>query len=144
MAQRDGLVSVVDPSTGAVGEPVLDLSDRTEASGERGLLGIAIPPAADVVYLYYGSLPAYEVYRPRLARPVVAGRPYRHRAPADQVQSVLRDVRAAPRFWIVMSHIFGSEKENLLSGLASPPHGYRLVDEVREPGAVGALFERQP
>src|SRR5512134_198607 len=34
VAQRDGLVSVVDPDTGEVGEPVLDMRDRTEASGE--------------------------------------------------------------------------------------------------------------
>ena len=53
VAQRDGLVSVVDPTTGEVGAPVLDMSDRTEASGERGLLGIAIAPGADFVYLYY-------------------------------------------------------------------------------------------
>jgi glucose/arabinose dehydrogenase len=53
VAQRGGLVTVVDPETGEAGEPALDMSERTVAEGERGLLGIAIAPDATFVYLYY-------------------------------------------------------------------------------------------
>jgi len=53
LAQRDGMVVVVGPDGSGTPETVLDMSDRTEASGERGLLGLAIAPDADFLYLYY-------------------------------------------------------------------------------------------
>ncbi|MEZ5166371.1 MAG: PQQ-dependent sugar dehydrogenase [Acidimicrobiales bacterium] len=48
IAQRGGIVVVVDPVTGAVGDTVLDLSAQTVAGGERGLLGLAV----DRTHLY--------------------------------------------------------------------------------------------
>ena len=42
VAERSGTVVVVDPASGAVGEVVVDVSDRTRAGGERGLLGMAV------------------------------------------------------------------------------------------------------
>lgn len=53
LAQRDGIVVVVGPDGSGEPETVLDMSDRTEASGERGLLGVAISPDTDYLYLYY-------------------------------------------------------------------------------------------
>lgn len=44
LAQRRGIVSVLDPVTGALGDVVVDLSAETRAGGERGLLGIAADP----------------------------------------------------------------------------------------------------
>ncbi len=42
IAERAGTVRVLDGS--GLGEPVLDISDETTATGERGLLGIAFDP----------------------------------------------------------------------------------------------------
>ena len=48
LAERSGIISVLDPVTGETGDTVLDISAETVASGERGLLGIA----ADAESLY--------------------------------------------------------------------------------------------
>lgn len=48
----DGLVHAVDFETGDA-TVVLDLSDRTSADGERGLLGIAVDPDGERMYLDY-------------------------------------------------------------------------------------------
>ena len=46
IAQRTGEVLVVDPDTGIAGDVVLDINDETTASGERGLLGLAVDDEA--------------------------------------------------------------------------------------------------
>src|SRR5690606_19116535 len=48
----DGRVHAVDLDTGA-GEVVLDLSDRVSTGGERGLLGLALDPGGERLYLNY-------------------------------------------------------------------------------------------
>jgi len=48
LAERGGRVMVFDPLTGEIGDTILDISDRTVATGEQGLLSIA----ADNNYLY--------------------------------------------------------------------------------------------
>ena len=48
----DGRVHAVNLETGTA-TTVLDISDRTSAEGERGLLGIAVDPAGDRMYLDY-------------------------------------------------------------------------------------------
>ncbi|MEQ8842955.1 MAG: PQQ-dependent sugar dehydrogenase [Acidimicrobiales bacterium] len=48
LAQRSGIVAVLDPATGDLGDTVVDLSAETVAGGERGLLGMA----ADETHLY--------------------------------------------------------------------------------------------
>ncbi len=46
IAERGGRVLVIDPTNGAVGDVVVDISGDTRASGERGLLGIAVDETA--------------------------------------------------------------------------------------------------
>jgi glucose/arabinose dehydrogenase len=53
LAQRDGAIVVYEPEGGEVTEPVLDLTDETEASGEQGLLGLAIAPTGDFLYAHF-------------------------------------------------------------------------------------------
>ena len=48
----DGRVHAVDLDAGT-SEVVLDLSDRVSTGGERGLLGLALDPAGDRLYLNY-------------------------------------------------------------------------------------------
>jgi len=58
VAEQGGVIRVVDD--GVVREqPFLDISDRVSAGGERGLLGLAVPPAfgtgRDEVYVHYSD-----------------------------------------------------------------------------------------
>ncbi|MEO6988790.1 MAG: PQQ-dependent sugar dehydrogenase, partial [Aquihabitans sp.] len=60
LAERSGLVHTVeaqaDGSLAVVGEPVLDISDRTKASGEQGLLGMAFSADGTELYVSYTNL----------------------------------------------------------------------------------------
>ncbi|GAA1499556.1 PQQ-dependent sugar dehydrogenase [Streptomyces synnematoformans] len=51
IAERAGTVRVLDGS--GLGEPVLDISDETTATGERGLLGIAFDPDFQHFYISF-------------------------------------------------------------------------------------------
>lgn len=48
LAERGGVVSVLDPVSGEAGDVIVDISTETRAGGERGLLGIT----ADAEHLY--------------------------------------------------------------------------------------------
>ncbi|MEM7140344.1 MAG: PQQ-dependent sugar dehydrogenase [Actinomycetota bacterium] len=41
LAERRGIVSVLDPTTGELGDEIVDITAETAAGGERGLLGLA-------------------------------------------------------------------------------------------------------
>jgi glucose/arabinose dehydrogenase len=62
IAEKAGTVRVYDPSAGLVADPVLDLQDRVDVSGnERGLLGIVAAPnftQTQQVFVAYTALPA--------------------------------------------------------------------------------------
>ena len=47
-----GIITAVDAATGD-GRPVLDITDLTDAEGERGLLGLDFHPAGDRAYVNY-------------------------------------------------------------------------------------------
>jgi glucose/arabinose dehydrogenase len=53
VAERGGRVRVLDPATGQVGDPIVDISSIITAGGERGLLGIAFSPDGSKLYLSY-------------------------------------------------------------------------------------------
>ncbi len=53
VAEREGLVRILDLATGAVSDPVLDVSATTTTDGERGLLGMAFDPAGDRLVVNY-------------------------------------------------------------------------------------------
>jgi glucose/arabinose dehydrogenase len=59
VAEQGGVIRIIED--GAVREqPFLDISDRVSAGGERGLLGLAVPPAfgtgRDEVFVHYSDL----------------------------------------------------------------------------------------
>ncbi len=54
LAERPGQIMVVDPDSGLTGDVVLDLSAGTRATGERGLLGLAVDDEA--LYVNYTDL----------------------------------------------------------------------------------------
>ena len=51
VAERAGRVRPVDLATGAVGDPVIDISDDVSVDGERGLLGLAFSPDGSRLFL---------------------------------------------------------------------------------------------
>lgn len=55
LVDQPGRIVAVDPATGA-DRVVLDITDLTEAAGERGLLGLAFAPAGDLAYVNYSGL----------------------------------------------------------------------------------------
>ncbi|ONK09907.1 PQQ-dependent sugar dehydrogenase [Streptomyces sp. MP131-18] len=61
ITEKAGTVRAYDPEGGLAAEPLLDIGDRVDNSGnERGLLGIATPPdfaGSGQVYLAYTALP---------------------------------------------------------------------------------------
>lgn len=52
VASQSGTVHRVDVESGASTQ-ILSLQDRTEAKGERGLLGLAFSPSGDEMYVHY-------------------------------------------------------------------------------------------
>jgi len=55
VAEQDGRVMRIDPAGGEPTE-VLDMTDRTDADGERGLLGLAFSPDGTLAYVNYTDL----------------------------------------------------------------------------------------
>ena len=53
VAERGGTVRSVDPTSGAVSEPLVDLSDDLASDGERGLLGLAFSPDGARLYVSF-------------------------------------------------------------------------------------------
>ena len=91
----------------------------------------------EAVYVYYGALPAFALYRDRID---AAGAARRQRAPPAAGRRRWRRCgarcRDRERFFLVASHLWGDEKDVLVSGLASPGGGFRLVDQRVERGAL--------
>lgn len=109
----------------------------------RALDWVAMRAAGgEAVYVYYGALPAFALYRDRIELPVLRGASVRHLPPAEKVAAVVRPVRGHERFFLVASHLWGDETDVLVSGLTSPAGGFRLVDARVERGAYAALLER--
>jgi len=95
----------------------------------------------DSIYLYYGAAPAFRIYRSQTQLPVVQGMAFRHLPPEQKVASIETSMRGRQRFFLVMSHIWESERETLVAGLNS--RGYRLVDSVDAVGAFAGLLEER-
>jgi glucose/arabinose dehydrogenase len=59
VAEQGGRIRVVQDGT-LLGSPYLDISDRVQAGGERGLLGVAFPPSfgdeRSIFYVHYSDL----------------------------------------------------------------------------------------
>lgn len=94
------------------------------------------------VYVFYGALPAFGLYRKRIEQPVLRGRNVRALAAEGKVAEVLRVVGGRARFYLVASHLWRDEQDVLLAGLQAPSSGLRLVGATLQRGAFGALFER--
>jgi glucose/arabinose dehydrogenase len=56
VAERVGRVQRVDPGSGDVEGPIVDIADEVSTDGERGLLGVAISPDGSRLYSSYSDL----------------------------------------------------------------------------------------
>jgi len=98
--------------------------------------------AGEPIYLYYGARPAFRIYRARTRAPVVWGTMLRGRSAAEKAASVRRAMAEKPRFFLVVSHPWRDERQEIVEGLtggARPSH--RIVDAIEERGAYAALVE---
>jgi len=79
--------------------------------------------ATDVVYVYYGAVPAYGYYGRDLNARTVVGRHPGDADAEDEAARVAHELRQAaasgsgahPRLWVVLSHVDGDEGEELLA-----------------------------
>lgn len=96
----------------------------------------------DIVYVYYGAGPAYQVYQMDSQLETVYGTWFRNLPLAEKVNEIQQAVGTDSRFWLAMSHIHELEDEDLLSGLAASDPGYVVTDSYREENAVVFLLEQ--
>jgi 4-amino-4-deoxy-L-arabinose transferase-like glycosyltransferase len=114
----------------------------------------------DFIYVYYGAGPAYRVYRqaygPEEPHPTAWGEWFRTWPTDQKVNSIREVVGDSRRFWLVMSHIYAGEDQELIRGLAQttvagshrflpgesvePP--YHVIDEFRAPNAAALLLRK--
>ena len=53
VSERSGTIRTVDPATGAVSAPLIDLSADLATDGERGLLGLTFSPDGSLLYVSF-------------------------------------------------------------------------------------------
>jgi hypothetical protein len=93
----------------------------------------------DFIYVYYGAGPAYQVYVPEQSAPTTIGTWFRDWPTEDKIDEIQSEVRDAPRFWLVLSHIHQNEDDELIEGLSNH---YKLVDLYSATNAAAALFQQ--
>jgi 4-amino-4-deoxy-L-arabinose transferase-like glycosyltransferase len=94
----------------------------------------------DRIYVYYGAAPAYRVYMPGQDTSVTYGSWFRQWTRQERIAEIEQEVGSAPRFWLVMSHIYDDEDDELIDGLSGR---YELLDRVDDQNAAAALFRQR-
>ena len=99
----------------------------------------AIQPE-DFVYVYYGAVPAYQVYGREIGNPTAYAPWFRAWPPEEKLAEILQAVGDAPRLWLVLSHIAPGEDVQLVRGLETA--GYVVGERVEGQNAAAVLLER--
>ena len=128
------------PNVRLIPNPWLD-PPREEIKPVLTYLNQQIQPG-DSIYVYYGAVPAYQLYQPETGHSTEYGIWFRAWPLEDKLQEIMRVVGESPRFWLVMAHIYQNEDTDLISGLAGGHSPYQLVDRVSAENAAVALFQR--
>ena len=98
----------------------------------------------DVVYVYYGAGPAYQVYQRDSALKTSYGTWFRQLPTPEKIAEIQSAVDGSPRFWMALSHIHEQEDAELIQGLADATPSYVVVDEFVAENAAVYLFVRTP
>jgi len=97
----------------------------------------------DFIYVYYGAKPAYQVYQPGDDEyPTELGPWFRFWPLEEKLEAVHQAVGERQRFWLVMSHIYRREDQELIDGLEQTTPAYHVIDEFRAQNAAAVLFQR--
>ena len=92
----------------------------------------------DAIYIYYGAVPAYQVYQPDEVGPTTYGTWFFSLPVTEKLAEVNTAVADAPRFWLIMSHLKVAERDELIAGLTESK--YELSDQYLQPNAEAYLF----
>jgi hypothetical protein len=95
----------------------------------------------DFIYVYYGAVPAYRIYQGEVNNPTEYGIWFRNWPLDEKIADIQRAASDAPRFWLVMSHIMGSEDGELIRGLEA--RGYQVMAAYERQNAAVVLFTRE-
>ena len=96
---------------------------------------------ADLIYVYYGAVPAYTAYQPLPEIRTVYGKWIRHLPAEEKVAAVRAGIHDPARVWLIFSHYSTEEYNVLVQGLITED-GYRLQDEFLAQNAGIALLEK--
>lgn len=96
----------------------------------------------DVIYVYYGAVPAYDIYRRSHAYRTIYGPWFRAWPPQEKLAEIQEAVAGSQRFWLVMSHIAGTEAEQLTGLLAESSPSYKVINRYRTENAAAFLLQR--
>jgi len=92
----------------------------------------------DVIYVYYGAHPAFRYYYDGPPEAVTYGTRFRQRPLEAKVAEVSGVIKGARRTWVVFSHCWKSECQDILAVLVKQ---YFLVARYEARGASAYLFE---
>jgi len=92
----------------------------------------------DVVYVYYGARPAFRYYYNGPPEAVIYGTQFRERSLEAKVAKIAEVMRGARRTWLVFSHCWKSECQDILAVLVEQ---YHLAARYEARGASAYLFE---
>jgi len=92
----------------------------------------------DVIYVYYGAHPAFRYYYDGPPEAVIYGTRFRERPLEAKVAEIAEVMRSARRTWLVFSHCWKSECQDILALLVKQ---YHLAARYEARGASAYLFE---
>ena len=94
----------------------------------------------DFIYVYYGAVPAYQVYGREIGNATEYGVWFRAWPPEEKIADIQQAAGDNSRLWLVMSHITPGEDEQLVAGLEAG--GYVVEDVVERENATAVLLKR--
>lgn len=97
---------------------------------------------ADLIYVYYGAKPGYQVYEREESSRVRMGVWFRDWDTQSKIDSISEAVDGASRFWIVLSHVHDQEAKEILHGLTDTYGSYSLLEESHAEGARAFLLSQ--
>jgi len=95
----------------------------------------------DFIYVYYGAVPAYQVYKQNDDYSDRLGSWFREWPIQDKLSEIEEFSDESPRLWLIFSHITPGEDDAILAGLTEDGT-YQLVTEFHEQNATIILLQQ--